>query len=321
MLEVQGLTRYYGRFCALRDVSFRVDRHQVVGLLGLNGAGKSTTLKILAGLLVPSSGSVRIDGVDATFAPNRLRRRIGFLPEQPPLYDEMRVGEFLEWCGRMKGMSRAEVRRRLPEVIEICALGDVRDHVIGVLSHGFRKRVGIAQAIVHRPQLVLLDEPVSGLDPHQIVGMRRTVRALGEDATVMVSSHILSEVEQTCDRILVLDDGALVADGTEEELARRFGAGLRIALLLRGEAARVREVLDGSAAVTAADVADAGDGLVRADVSMSEDAREALVEALVRAGIGVRRLEEGAGELERIFLRLTAEADTETDTNPEEVRA
>ncbi len=307
MLEVQGLTRYYGRFRALDDVSFRIDTHQVVGLLGLNGAGKSTTLRVLAGLLMPSAGTVRIEGTDATFAPNELRRRIGFLPEHPPLYDEMRVTEFLAWCGRMKGMTRAEVARRLPEVLEVCALGSVRDDVIGVLSHGYRKRVGIAQAIVHRPALVLLDEPVSGLDPHQIVGMRQTVRSLGREATVIVSSHILSEVEQTCDRILVLDEGRLVADGTEEELASRFGAGRRVQVEVRGDETAVRRALAGVEAVRDVETAPAGDGLVQADVSMETDAREAVVAALVGAGLGVRRVEEGTHELERIFLRLTAE--------------
>lgn len=318
MLEVQGLTRYYGRFRALHDVSFRVDAHQVVGLLGLNGAGKSTTLKILAGLLMPSSGSVRVGDVDATFAPNRLRRRIGFLPEHPPLYDEMRVDEFVGWCGQMKGMSRTEVARRLPEVFELCGLGDVRQQVIGTLSHGFRKRVGIAQAIVHAPDLVLLDEPVSGLDPHQIVGMRATVRALGEHATVIVSSHILSEVEQTCDRILVLDGGRLVADGTEDELSRRFGTGNRLELDLRGTEGDVRAILEGHPAVRDVEVARVGDGIVRASVALDGDVREELVRALVEANIGVRRVEEGEGELERIFLRLTTEA---SDEASEEARA
>ncbi|MEX1369513.1 MAG: ABC transporter ATP-binding protein, partial [Nannocystaceae bacterium] len=204
MIEASGLTRYYGDFAALSDASFTIEDREIVGFLGLNGAGKSTVLKILAGLLQPSAGSVKVGGVDASTDPDALRRKIGFLPEEPPLYREMRVREFLQWCGELKGCSKAEVRKALPTVLKTCDLEAMADRVIGELSHGYKKRVGIAQAIIHRPEVVILDEPISGLDPQQIVEMRKVVRSLKEHATVLISSHILSEIEQTCDRILVI---------------------------------------------------------------------------------------------------------------------
>lgn len=308
MIEVDKLTRYYGRFAALRDVSFSTGEREIVGFLGLNGAGKSTTLKILAGLLLPSAGTVRIEGVDAFSAQDELRKRIGFLPEEPPLYREMRVGEFLRWCGGVKGKSTAEVDKALPEVMSVCQIDHVEDRVIGELSHGYKKRVGIAQAIIHRPSLVILDEPISGLDPAQIVEMRAVVKQLKDYATVLVSSHILTEIEQTCDRILVFHEGRLVAQGTEESLARDIGSGRRIVIEVRGAADALEGALRGSDAVETCEVQAMADGRASADVTLTGDHREQVVAALVSAGLGVRRVADARGELEQIFLSLTGEA-------------
>lgn len=305
MIEVEGLTRYYGRTPAVLDVSLEIQDREIVGFLGLNGAGKSTTLMILAGLLLPSAGSVRIGGVDAIEASDALRCRIGFLPEEPPLYREMRVREFLQWCGEVKGRRRAQVKQDLPEVMEVCKISEVADRVIGQLSHGFRKRVGIAQAVVHRPDLVILDEPISGLDPKQIVEMRKVVRSLKEQATVLISSHILSEISQTCDRILVLDGGRLVAEGTEQELAGRMEGGYRLSLTLRPGRYDVKAILDALSAVTSHELTETSDGLVEAMVTLAGDEREPLVKALVEAGVGIRRVDDAEPELERIFLGLT----------------
>lgn len=308
MIEVENLTRYYGQLAAVRDVSFTTGEGEIVGFLGLNGAGKSTTLKILAGLLLPSAGTVRIEGVDAFAAHDDLRRRIGFLPEEPPLYREMRVAEFLRWCGEIKGKSGAEVSKALPEVMGVCQIEHVAERVIGELSHGYKKRVGIAQAIIHRPSLVILDEPISGLDPAQIVEMRRVVRALKEYATVLVSSHILTEIEQTCDRILVFHEGRLVAQGTEETLARDIGSGRRVTLEVRADPDALRELLNATLSVEDSEVRELGDGICTADVTLTGDHRERVVEALVRAKMGVRRVAEARGELEQVFLNLTGEA-------------
>jgi len=312
MIEVNGLTRYYGDHPAVQDVSFSIADNEIVGFLGLNGAGKSTTLKVLAGLILPSAGTVHIAGVDALEAPDSLRERIGFLPEEPPLYREMTVAEFLSFCGQLKGMSGARVRSRLPEVYKICDIGHVSKRVISELSHGYRKRVGIAQAIIHDPDLVILDEPISGLDPVQIVEMRRVITGLKSSCTVLVSSHILSEISQTCDRILVLNNGRLVAEGTEEELAARQVGGGRVALELRGELAAVRAALDAFEGVSKVQADAAPDRLVRASASLDGDNREALVAHLVSAGVGVREIRDAEAELEQIFLDLTQRADATT---------
>lgn len=300
MIEVRHLTRYYGEFAALDDVSFSVAEGRIVGLLGLNGAGKSTTLKILAGLIPPSSGTVTLDGVDLVAEPERLRSRIGYLPEDPPLYVDMRIEDFVRYIGRLKGMSADRVEARLDEVLATADLLDRRKQVIGTLSHGYRKRVGIAQAIIHDPRLVILDEPISGLDPVQIVEMRKVIRRLAAGRAVIVSSHILSEVEQTCDWLLVLRDGQLVAQGTEEELTQEV-----LEIVVRGEADALRALLDGHAAVETVQALDAiDDGQVRAWVVLDGDQREALAVDLVQAGFGLRHFSDEGG-LEEAFVGLT----------------
>ncbi|MBC8066885.1 MAG: ABC transporter ATP-binding protein [Deltaproteobacteria bacterium] len=311
MIEVQGLTRYYGSFPAVQGASFKIADREIVGFLGLNGAGKSTMLRVLAGLQMPSSGTVMIDGVDATLAPDAMRKRIGFLPEDPPLYREMRVVEFLRWVGQVKGCSRKAVEAELPKVIETCQLVEVADQVIGELSHGFRKRVGIAQAIIHKPSVVILDEPISGLDPRQIVEMRSVVRSLKQWATVLISSHILSEIAQGVDRILVIHKGRIVAEGTEQQLSGALGKGTRLSLVVRGSVPQCEELLGASELVDGYELApqQVGDTeLVGIEVSLRGDEREQLVRELVDGGLGVRSVQDAMGELEQIFLQLTRAA-------------
>jgi len=308
MIEAIGLTRYYGDFPALQDASFTIADREIVGLLGLNGAGKSTAMRILAGLLLPSAGTVKVGGIDAVADPDALRRKIGFLPEDPPLYREMRVREFLQWCGEVKGRSRDEVKKVLPEVLATCDIEHVADRVIAELSHGYKKRVGIAQAIIHRPEVVILDEPISGLDPQQIVEMRKVVRSLKDFATVLISSHILSEIEQTCDRILVIHRGRLVAEGSEEELGARKDHARHLTLTVRGDEAALRAVLGRTELVEQFELetTDGEPSELRATVVLTGDRREELVRALVEANLGLRALGEARSELERIFLQLTA---------------
>jgi ABC-2 type transport system ATP-binding protein len=305
MVEVTGLSRYYGDFAALDDVSFTIAEGEIVGLLGLNGAGKSTALKILAGLLTPSSGSVRIGGQDALTTPQRLRGRIGFLPEEIPLYRDMTVSAFLCHAGQLKGMTSAAVRARLPRVIQMTDLQGREDQVISTLSYGYRKRVGIATAVIHDPRLVVLDEPISGLDPAQIVEMRQVVRNLAAGRAVIISSHILGEISQTCDRILVVDQGRLIAQGTEEELAPERGR--RLLLTVRGQRDELQAFLDGQAGIEACELQDEEPGCVQARLTLTADTREALVVALTTAGFGLRSLVEPEDELESIFLKLTSQ--------------
>ena len=305
MIEVQSLSRYYGSRCAVDRVSFSISAREVVGFLGLNGAGKTTTLKVLAGLILPSGGEVSVDGVDMSESPTGVRARIGFLPEDPPLYTEMTVSDSLRFVGGLRGMTDTAIEARLPSVLARTNLDDVANRVIGELSHGYRKRVGIASAIIHSPKLVILDEPISGLDPVQIVEMRAVIRGLKDECTVLVSSHILSEISQTCDRILVLNQGRLVAQGTETELAGRFHIGGSIDVSVRAEEAKVRSILEGTEGVKKVIVLGESDGIIDVRVSMATDIREALASALVNAGFGLRGISDAHDELEGIFLELT----------------
>ena len=305
MIDVQSLSRYYGSRCAVDRVSFSISSNEVVGFLGLNGAGKTTTLKVLAGLLLPSGGDVSVDGVDMSESPTGVRSRIGFLPEDPPLYQEMTVRDCLRFVGGLRGMSPSEIASRMESVLSRTNLGDVADRVISELSHGYRKRVGIASAIIHSPKLVILDEPISGLDPVQIVEIRKVIRGLKEECTVLLSSHILSEISQTCDRILVLNQGRLVAQGTETELAGRFHIGGSVDLGLRGDVDTIRSTIEALAGVKKLIELSASEGVSTVRVSMADDVREDLVSALVGAGIGVRSVTDAHDELEGIFLELT----------------
>lgn len=308
MIEVRDLTRYYGDFAALSGVSFEIREGEIIGLLGLNGAGKSTTLKILAGLLTPSEGTVRFDGVDMTQEPEAVRSRIGYLPEEPPLYRDMTVLAFLRHIGRLKGMSAADVERRLPEVVKLTQLEGREQQVIGTLSHGYRKRVGIAQAVIHDPKLVILDEPISGLDPKQIVGMRDVIRGLAAGRGVIVSSHILSEISQTSDRILVIHGGKLVAHGSEAELAERAGAGDRkLIVTVKGDAdAFERFVASHPAVASSRRSAAVRPGLAAVAVELHEaSGREKLLPDAIAAGFPLWLVEGPEDDLEDIFLGLT----------------
>jgi ABC-2 type transport system ATP-binding protein len=311
MIEVQGLTRYYGTHPAVRDVSFSIDDRVIVGFLGLNGAGKSTVLKVLGGLLPPSSGNVRVGGVDVMEASDSLRKRIGFLPEDPPLYREMRVRDFLRWCGELKGLKSGELDGRVEEVMKDCHLTDVADRLIDTLSHGYRKRVGIAQAIIHRPELVILDEPISGLDPVQIVEMREVLRNLKGSCTILVSSHILSEISQTCDRILVLHQGRIVAEGSEKELSRALEAKAAVKIAVRAEQSELESLLKSCDFVDDYTCSPGREpGVLAATVHLRGDRREDLVSAIVSAGLGLRSLEDAESELENVFLGLTRKGAT-----------
>lgn len=302
MIQVEGLTKYYGEHAAIQELAFSVGRGEVIGFLGLNGAGKTTTLKILGCVLLPTSGRVSIDGHDAVREPHEVRKRIGFLPDTPPLYDELTVGEYLAYVARLRGVPSRQARSRVTEVEEKTALREVDGALISTLSHGYRQRVGVAQALVHRPAFLILDEPTSGLDPAQIRGMRELIRGLKGSHTVLVSSHILPEISQTCDRLLIIHKGTLVAQGSEEELARKMGGGGSIELEVRGDRARAVEVLQPFGAV---EVDRAADGVVALTVRVSPDQRPRVAQAVVGAGLELLRLDRGAGQLESIFLRLT----------------
>ncbi len=214
MIEVQQLTKYYGEYPAVREVSFEVAKGRVVGFLGPNGAGKSTTMRILAGFLTASGGKARIAGFDVFNDPIEVRRRIGYMPESNPLYGELRVDEYLKFRGGLKGLSWSTRRKRIDYVLNRCWLTDVRRQLIGTLSKGYRQRVGLADALLADPPVLILDEPTAGLDPTQIRETRKLIRELGNQHTMLLSTHILSEVEMTCDSVVIINQGTVAEDGT-----------------------------------------------------------------------------------------------------------
>lgn len=305
MIEAVGVSKYYGARRALSEVSFSIQQGEVVGFLGLNGAGKTTVLKVLCGLLVPSAGKVTVDGVDGVETPRELRKRIGFLPDRPPLHPEMTVRQMVAYAARLCGLPTERVTARVGEVLALCGLSDVADDLIEWLSHGYRQRVGIAIAVAHEPKLVVLDEPISGLDPAQIVAMRGLIRGLKEKHTVLISSHILSEISHTCDRILVLHQGRIVAQGNEASLAAGLSAPVEI--LARGSVGDAeRAELARLEGVSGLEVEAAGPGLVRLRARLASDAaREQLVATLVQRGLGVRSVADSQTGLESVFLKLT----------------
>ena len=304
MIQVEQLSKYYGARAAIRNLSFRIEAGEVVGFLGLNGAGKTTTLRILGCVLLPTSGTVRLDGQDLLTAPRQLKARIGFLPETPPLYEDMTVGEYLAFVAGLRAVEPGRIRGRVTETEERTGLAALDDERISTLSHGYRQRVGVAQALVHAPDVLLLDEPANGLDPVQNVEMRALIRSLRGDHTVLVSSHILPEIAQTWDRLLVVRDGELVAQGSEAELEERLGLGSGVELEVGGPVEAVAaalRALPGVRAVTVQPVA-GGRSVLRVDAP--DALRPALAQVALAAGAQLFRLDVSADRLESLFLKL-----------------
>ena len=307
MIEVEGLTKYYGEHAAIRDLSFTIAKGEVIGFLGLNGAGKSTTLRVLGCVLLPTAGRVRIDNLDLGTEPHEVRKRIGFLPDVPPLYDEMTVGGYLAFVAELRGVPAREVAARVREVEDQTALTAMHHELVGTLSHGYRQRVGLAQAMVHRPQLLILDEPTSGLDPVQIVEMRKLIRNLRGQHTVLLSSHILSEISQTCDRLLVIHEGSIVGQGSEQELSKGSGSAIDVEVGGSPEAAggKAKAALSALDGVRAVEVVGPADGGTRLRVQAPAELRPQVVRALVGANVDVLRVDRAASQLEHIFMQLT----------------
>src|ERR1044071_2012217 len=227
MIKVEGLTKRYARNVAVDNISVEVEKGQIVGFLGPNGAGKTTTMRMLTCFMPPTEGSAEVAGFDVRENPMEVKRRIGYLPETPPVYPEMEVIEYLNFVGRIKGVPKAGLKSRIDEVMQKCAVAEVRNKEIGTLSKGYRQRVGLAQAIVHNPDVLILDEPTAGLDPHQIIETRDLIKGLAGDHTIILSTHILPEVEQTCQRVMIINRGKLVATDTMRSEERRVGKECR----------------------------------------------------------------------------------------------
>jgi ABC-2 type transport system ATP-binding protein len=234
-IAVRNLTKYYGTEKAVNDISFDVKTGEILGFLGPNGAGKTTTMKIITCYMPPNAGAVEVEGLDIAEHSLEVRKKIGYLPELNPLYMDMNVVEYLDYSARLHGLKSDILRSRLKEMIDVCGIGEVRHKDIGELSKGFRQRVGLAQAMIHDPEVLILDEPTSGLDPNQIVEIRNLIRKLGRAKTVVLSTHILSEVQATCDRVIIINDGAIVADGTLARLQQDFRGSEKILLEIKAD--------------------------------------------------------------------------------------
>ena len=310
MIEVQDLTKSYGPRLAVDGISFSVPRGEILGFLGPNGAGKSTTMRILTGYLSATAGTASIAGFDVFQNPLEVRRRIGYLPENNPLYNEMRVSGYLGLCCKLRGVAPARRAARVDYALEACGLGERRHDIVGRLSKGLRQRVGLAQAVVHDPELLILDEPTSGLDPAQTRETRDLIVALGRDHTVILSSHILPEVSATCERVVIINNGVLVADDRPENLARRMseGHGVDVELTVRGDAEAVRKKLAAVKGLDSVEVVPHANGecLVRVH-SRGADPREELARAVIRGGFGLRELHSRTLSLEDVFISLTTQ--------------
>ena len=306
MIQAEGLTHYYGPYPAIQDVSFGVRKGEILGFLGPNGAGKTTTMRIITGFLPPTRGRVILDGYDVVEQSLEARRRVGYLPETVPLYTDMSVTGYLKYMGTLRGMPPKTIKTRLNEVVDVCRLGDYRKTQIGKLSKGFRQRVGIAQAILHEPQVLVLDEPTIGIDPIQVVETRKLIQELGRDQTVVLSSHILPEVSMICDRVLIINEGRIVAEDTPKNLAAGLQGVDRLEVEVGGPAAEVLPVLKGIRGVSnVAHVNENGRHTYTIQAQAGQDLRDEISQAIIRNGWSLRSLQLVGMSLEEIFLRLT----------------
>ena len=301
MIEAIHISKSYGPRPALQDVSFTVERGEVVGFLGPNGAGKSTTMRILTGFLPATAGEARICGFDVFDQPMEVKRRVGYLPESPPLYPEFSVGDYLAFIAELRGFYGMERTRRVGRVMERVGLAGWEQRVLGSLSKGYRQRVGLAQALIHEPEVLILDEPTSGLDPTQVQGMRDLMRDLASTRTVILSTHVLAEVEAICPRAMIIAGGRLRASGTIRELQQQAPGGVWYRLEIAG--ADPREI-GGLPGVTVVEPLGSADGFLQLRVRAARDPREALAQAAAARGWRLRALEERLPSLEEAFLGI-----------------
>ncbi|MCU1343203.1 MAG: transporter related [Candidatus Acidoferrum typicum] len=314
MITVKGLTKRYAHNTAVNDISFEVQKGQIVGFLGPNGAGKTTTMRMLTCFLTPSAGTATVAGFDILEEPFEVKKRIGYLPETPPVYPEMRIAEYLTFVGRLKGLTGTDLRSRVDYSCERCAIADVRDKIIGKLSKGYRQRVGLAQAIIHNPDVLILDEPTAGLDPKQINETRDLIKSLAGDHTIILSTHILPEVSQTCEQVIIINRGKVVATDSVSNLQGRARSGESVLLEIGGrnggiDPVAVQRKLEQVSGVTR--VVFKEDGQRRAvfevEGQKGRSLRGDLARAVVESGWDLNELRAASMSLEEIFLQLTGE--------------
>jgi ABC-2 type transport system ATP-binding protein len=312
MIKVEGLTKRYARTVAVDDISFEVQKGQIVGFLGPNGAGKTTTMRVLTCFLPPTSGSAQVAGFDVLEKPLEVKKRIGYLPETPPLYPEMEVVEYLDFVGRLKGLSNPDLSRRVNEVIDRTSVGDVRNRLVGKLSKGYRQRVGLAQAIIHNPDVLILDEPTAGLDPKQIIDTRELIKNLAGDHTIILSTHILPEVEATCEQVIIINKGKLVATDSVRNLTNRLRGSETVMVEVEErdgalDSSNIQHRLEQVSGVSRVLFKETRDGRTRFEVEslQGRSVRADIARAVVESGWNLNELHAAGLSLEEIFLELT----------------
>ncbi|MGA2983173.1 MAG: ABC transporter ATP-binding protein [Terriglobia bacterium] len=309
MIEVENLSKRYGPTLAVSGVSFSVQKGEVLGFLGPNGAGKTTTMRVITGFFPPTEGKVSVAGYDVVEEPLAAKRRTGYLPETPPVYPDMTVAEYLTFVARIKGVPRRSIKTRLDEIVEKCAVGNVRNRQIGKLSKGYRQRVGLAQALIHNPDVLVLDEPTAGLDPKQIIETRELIKGLEGQHTVILSTHILPEVSKTCQRVVVINQGQIVAVGTPNELMRRLQGFETVLVTVEGPAAAIIEKFQRVGGVNWVEPRESVGERVTLEVhsEKEKDVRAELARATVESGWKLYELKTSGLSLEEIFLKLTTQ--------------
>jgi len=307
VIEVEHVSKVYNGRRAVDDVSFRVEKGEVLGFLGPNGAGKTTTMRILTCYMPSTEGTARIAGYDVFEESIEVRKRIGYLPENPPLYPEMTVKSYLDFVAKIKGTKANQRKNQVSEAVGKCNLGDVQDRIIGKLSKGYKQRVGLAQALLNNPEVLILDEPTLGLDPKQIHDIRSLIKSLASTHTVILSTHILPEVSMTCNRVVIINKGKVVAMDTPEDLARQMKGAERISITVDGPAEPVREKLagiDGVLSVEASDAAGGNSVTYAVECQLNSDLRRVLAAAVVSQGWGLLELRGISMSLEDVFINL-----------------
>ncbi len=317
MIEVTNLVKDYGNHHAVKGISFTVGEGQIVGLLGPNGAGKSTTMNIMTGYISSTAGKVKIGEYDMFEQPLKAKKLIGYLPEMPPIYEEMTVEEYLNFVCSLKGIRKKKDRvENIAEVEEAVRITDVKGRLIKNLSKGYKQRVGLAQALIGNPPLLILDEPTVGLDPNQIIEIRALIKKLGEKHTIILSSHILSEVNAICDYVLIIDKGLLVAEDTPENLSEHFADKNRILLSVKGEKELIEQALEESEYIASYTVTGENEGVldVTAETSVKEDVRDALFFEFADKKLPIVKMETETLSLEEVFLKLTGKEGEEEES-------
>jgi ABC-2 type transport system ATP-binding protein len=311
MIQVEGLTKRYARHVAVDNISFAVDKGDIVGFLGPNGAGKTTTMRVLTCFMPPTAGKATVAGYDVFEKPMEVKKRIGYLPETPPVYPEMEVGDYLEFVGRLKGIPASDLKRRVNEVAERCAVADVQKKLIGKLSKGYRQRVGLAQAIIHNPDVLILDEPTSGLDPKQIIETRELIKNLAGEHTIILSTHILSEVEAVCQKVIIISKGKVVATDSVDHLTHRVRGTDAVAVQLETDGVAgqgdVLQRLEQVPGVSKVLFRNATDHKLTFEVESlpGRSARPDVARAVVNSGWSLLEMRSLNYSLEEVFLQLT----------------